>query len=379
MLKGEPMGTKRTISRTKAELQSGGVRIPVELLDEFDAKYNSAPDMRKGRCIFYLKPPDGSDRLIPVFVLNGKATENTPFHLVKSNSHFEVWKGDEKFTEVVFMPRPKYYDKLTSDGVPMCKIAYIGEPGLFRTAVNQSCDYVKMGKACKFCAVTSWWNASLEKTATQVAEVAKAAFDEGVMEDMFVTTGTVLTDGRGIEAIVETMKQVRSKGVDVPIEAQFQPPLDYGYLQALKDVGVVTVSCNVECFDPSLREWLMPMKGQIPISKYTETWDKCRAIFGENEVFNTVVVGIGESDESILSGIEMAASHGVITLTEPLFAARESKLADSAPPDADRMLRIYEESAKIFRKHGLSPFGAGAGCAKAGGYTALREVMKFGV
>jgi biotin synthase-related radical SAM superfamily protein len=135
----------------------------------------------------------------------------------------------------------------------------------------------------------------------------------------------------------------------------------------------------VECFDESLREWLMPMKGQIPISTYVEVWEKCVKIFGPNEVFNTIVVGTGESDESILKGVEMAASHGVITLTEPLFAAQESKMADAIPPSPDRMMHIYEGCAKIFDKYGLSPFGAGAGCAKAGGYTALREVIKYGV
>jgi radical SAM protein (TIGR04043 family) len=329
--------------------------------------------------IFYLQPPENKNRLIPVFVLNGKYSDATPYHLVKANDHYEIWFNDSKFTDITLMPRPKYYDKLTSDGKPMYKIAYIGEPGLFRTAVNQVCDYVKMGKACKFCAVTNWWQADMEKTSDQLAEVAKEAFAEGIVEDMFITTGTVLTAGRGIEQIIETIKKIQAVGVNVPIEAQFQPPMDYDYLKALKGTGVVTVSSNIECFDEGLRAWLMPMKGQIPISKYVETWEKCIDIFGPNEVFNTIVVGTGESNESILKGVEMAASHGVITLTEPLFAASESALADAAPPSPERMMRIYDGCAKIFAKYGLSPFGAGAGCAKAGGYTALREVIRYGI
>ena len=367
------------LARTKTELQSSGVRVPEELLEELEAKYNTAPDMRAGRMILYLTPPDNLKRLVPVFILNGKFADKTPYHVKKVNSHYEIWRNNEKFTDISMMPRPKYYDKLTSDGIPMFKIAYIGEPGLFRTAVNQTCDYVKMGKPCKFCAVTNWWKADLKKTSTQLAEAAAAAFAEGVVEDMFITTGTVLTSGRGIEAILDTIEHIKAAGVKVPIEAQFQPPPDPGFLQALKDAGVVTVSSNVECFDESLREWLMPMKGKIPISDYVAVWEKCVKIFGPNEVFNTIVVGIGESDESILKGVEMAASHGVITLTEPLFAAQESKLADAVPPPAGRMMHIYEKCAEIFRKYGLSPFGAGAGCAKAGGYTALREVIKYGV
>ncbi|HSW58029.1 MAG TPA: radical SAM protein, partial [Dehalococcoidales bacterium] len=312
------------------------------------------------------------------FILNGKFADNTPYYLKKAGADYEIWEENRKYADIALMPRPRYYDKLTTDGTLMFKVAYIGEPGLFRTAVNQACDYVKMGQSCRFCAVTNWWDAKLEKTPAQVGEVAAAAYSEGVVEDMFITTGTVLTPGRGIEQILETIKMVKAAGVNVPVEAQFQPPEDMAYLQELKNNGVTTVSCNVECFDESMRTWLMPMKGKLPISQYVAVWDKMVDIFGLNEVFNTLVVGTGESDESILKGVEMAASHGVITLTEPLFAARESKLADYVPPSADRMMRIYEECAKIFARYGLSPFGAGAGCAKAGGYTALREIIKYG-
>jgi radical SAM protein (TIGR04043 family) len=367
------------IARIKTNLQSTGVRVPAELVGELEQRYNTAPDMRRGRMIFYLVPPEKSNRLIPVFVLNGKYSENTPYHLVKAGERYEIWRDGESYCKISLMERPRYYDKLTSDGQLMNKIAYIGEPGLFRTAVNQVCDYVRMGRACKFCAVTNWWQASLKKTSTQLAETAREAYAEGVIEDLFITTGTVLTPGRGIEAILEAVKQIQEVGVRVPVEAQFQPPEDFAYLEALKEAGVVTVSCNVESFDEALRGWLMPMKGQIPISRYVETWRKCLELFGPNEVFNTIVVGTGESDDSILKGVEMAASQGVITLTEPLFAAQESALADATPPTPERMLRIYQGCASIFAKYGLSPFGAGAGCAKAGGYTALREVIRYGV
>ena len=30
----------------------------------------------------------------------------------------KIWRDDQKFTEITLMPRPKYYDKLTSDGQP---------------------------------------------------------------------------------------------------------------------------------------------------------------------------------------------------------------------------------------------------------------------
>ena len=77
------------ISRIKTELQCKGVRVPEDLVTGMEAKYNTAPDMRRGRMIFYLQPPGNINRLIPVFVLNSKYTEDTPFHLGKTGETYE--------------------------------------------------------------------------------------------------------------------------------------------------------------------------------------------------------------------------------------------------------------------------------------------------
>jgi hypothetical protein len=46
-------------SQKETELQSNGVKVPLDLLDELEAKYNTAPGMRDGRMIIYLNPFSG--------------------------------------------------------------------------------------------------------------------------------------------------------------------------------------------------------------------------------------------------------------------------------------------------------------------------------
>ena len=142
------------LGRKKTELQAKGVKIPEELFDELENEWN-APAVRNGRFVFCLESPDDGT-LTTVLIINGKFVEKSPFHMVKNDlGMFEVWKDDEKYTDVVLLPRPKFYDNLTSDGVPMSDVAVIGEPNHLRSVLNQRCGYQQIGKACKFCAIES--------------------------------------------------------------------------------------------------------------------------------------------------------------------------------------------------------------------------------
>jgi biotin synthase-related radical SAM superfamily protein len=122
----------------------------------------------------------------------------------------------------------------------------------------------------------------------------------------------------------------------------------------------------------------MPVKGRIPVSTYVKTWEKCLEIFGENEVFTVAIAGIGETDESLIQGIEMAASHSVMTFLVPHSPAIGAVYEDMEAPDADRVLFLYERAAAIYEKHGLDIFACRAGCVRGGGFSAIKDVARFG-
>ena len=149
------------------------------------------------------------------------------------------------------------------------------------------------------------------------------------------------------------------------------------HAKATVKAGVTTVSCNIECFDESLRPEILPAKGRIPIITYEKTWEKCLDIFGKNEVFTVVVVGIGEGDESILGGVEMAASHGVMTYLVPHSPAIGAVYKDMEAPDADRMLSLYAQAAAIYKKYRLDICACRAGCVRGSGFSAIKDVARF--
>jgi biotin synthase-related radical SAM superfamily protein len=358
------------LGRIKTDLQTHGVIVPPGLQDELEREWN-APAIKNGRFVFCLKSPvDG--HLTTVLIINGKFADNSPFHLVKSGpGEFEVWKDYVKYTEVVMLPRPKFYDRKTSDGVPMSDIAVIGEPNHLRSVLNQRCVYQQLGKACKFCAVESWWAGYRDKSPAHVAEVAEAAYKEGMAKHVTLSTGTKLTTGKGLEDLVATAKIIHQKAPKATMTLNFEPVTDYGLLEELllegKKAGATTALCNIECFDESMREDIMPLKGTHSIETYIKVWEKCTEIFDHNEVYTMAIAGLGESDESILKGVELAASHGVVCSIVPHTPMRKAVYEDMSPPEVSRVLYLYEEALPIYDKYGLRLYGGTGGI-----YTSLK-------
>ncbi|HJX12375.1 MAG TPA: radical SAM protein [Dehalococcoidales bacterium] len=370
-----------TVVRKKAEMQSRGVRIPPELVGELETKYN-ATAVRTGRMVLCLESTAGDGGLIPAFIVNGKRADTSPLHLVKNGpGHYEVWMDDEKYTDVTLLPRPGFYDDVTAGGIPRYKLAVIVGPGHLRSVVTQGCHYYRLGKACRFCAVQHWWDANIEKTPSDIADTVAAGAREGLVQHVSLTTATLDTGGKGLEGLVETAGLISAR-VKVPMMIEFEPLGDDSLLDSLlregKRAGVTTVSCNIECFDEGLRPEVMPAKGRIPVAAYIETWEKCREIFGANEVFTVAVVGIGEADESILKGVEMAAAQGVMTFLVPHSPAIGAAYEDMAAPGADQMLSLYARAVAIYEKYGLNLCASRAGCVRGGGFSAIKDVARFG-
>jgi radical SAM protein (TIGR04043 family) len=371
-----------SVVKKKVELQARGVRIPKKLISELETRYN-APAVRTGRIVLCLESPEKDGEFISVFIVNGKRTQTSPLHMVRNGSNkYEVWLGDEKYTDITLLPRPKFYNITTSSGVPMYKVAVIVSPGHIRSVVNQRCYYQQIAKACQFCAVQHWWDANMEKAPSEIADTVAAGVIEGVVEHVSLTTATLGTRGKGLEDLVETARLIQERA-KVPIMLEFEPIGDYSLLDSLlqkaKYAGVTTVSCNIECFNEDLRQKVMPAKGKIPLATYVKTWEKCLDTFGGNEVFTVAIVGIGEENESILRGVEMAASHGVMTHLVPHSPAIGAIYEDMESPSADRMISLYEQVIAIYEKHGLNLCACQAGCVRGGGFSAIKDVARFGI
>jgi biotin synthase-related radical SAM superfamily protein len=82
--------------------------------------------------------------------------------------------------------------------------------------------------------------------------------------------------------------------------------------------------------------------------------EKAVLIFGKNRVSSNFILGLGESDECVISGVNRLAQIGVIPNLRPIsphpLRAREVIVER---PSAERLLKLASSTKRILEDHGL--------------------------
>ena len=347
-------------TKLKIDLQAHGLRIP----DGLSARAGGAG------------PADG----ITVFIEDITATvptgglyvERSPYSLRQEGSAWVLLKDGKRVCSLEVAPEPAFYDGFTSDGVSFKKIALRhGRDGIGSTVV-QDCVYNE--KACMFCAI----ELSRERGATtpvkspeHVSEVAKAAEEEGYSH-IVLTTGTSNIKDRGILHLARCATAVKSN-TDMRVHVQFEPPEDLGLVD---EIGAVADSAaiNVETMDSLVLRRVAPGKAMTSFARYRETWERAVEVFGRGQVTSFLLIGLGESAQSVLEGCRQMTTRGVFPMLMPLRPIRGTPMESWSPPDAAQTSEIYESAAEMVRATGLRASECLAGCVCCGACSAFTEI-----
>jgi len=299
--------------KTLVELQSFGARLDVPVGD-------------RGRCggagpsddkAFLL---DGIPAMVPT--LGGFAQES-PYAVIRSDDgKYSVTSNGRTVMPVEFVSTPKFYDLKTKDGISYKEIAVLHGLDVLATTVSQRCvRWRRDGERCHFCAIEN----SLEsgttislKTPEQLAEVAEAAVRLDGVKHMIMTTGTMNYHDMGVKYLINCTRAIKDIVPDLGIQVQFEPPENLDDMKLLYEAGVEAVGIHLESFSQDTRERITPGKATISIERYFEAFKKAVSIFGRNQVSTYIIVGFGDSEESIVEGCRQIAELGVYPFVVPL-------------------------------------------------------------
>ncbi|MEM8809598.1 MAG: MSMEG_0568 family radical SAM protein, partial [Cyanobacteria bacterium P01_G01_bin.38] len=155
-----------------------------------------------------------------------------------------------------FPKQPQFYGLKTAEGIPYWKIALLHSHNVLATTVLQTCiRYENRKTACQFCAIGQSLAAErtiAQKTPAQLAEVAEAAVRLDGVEHMIMTTGTPNTTDRGAAYLTDCAQAIRAR-VNLPIQAQCEPPNDFRWFERLRTAGVDSLGMHLEAADPAVR------------------------------------------------------------------------------------------------------------------------------
>jgi radical SAM protein (TIGR04043 family) len=349
------------------ELQSSGLRLASPQASGLSRRGGAGPSDHKAIVV------DGVTLMVPVHT-------NSAFHSEfvaaepDANGTSVLKRGTIPVASVTFAKAPRFYALQTLDGIPYSQIATLHGTDVLATTVLQTCiRYESRKKACKFCAIGQSLAArrTIErKTPEQLAEVARVAVLLDKVKHMVLTTGTPPTPDRGAAILCESARAIRA-AVDLPIQAQCEPPDDDIWFERMREAGIDTLGMHLEVIDEAVRARVMPGKAGLPVSRYMRAFEAAVRVFGRGQVSTYILAGLGDSAQTILDTARELIALGVYPFVVPFVPISGTPLEDHPAPTPEFMRSILAPLGAMTREAGLRATDIKAGCGKCGACSSL--------
>ena len=305
----------------------------------------------------------------------GPFVTHSPFSLIRNNGKHVLLDNGSALTEVSITPSPQYYALETADGIPYKHIALLHGSNCLASTVLQECTYWNTTERCRFCGIEISLQSNSttqKKTPQQLLEVAQAASRLGTISHITLTAGSQADSTTEVEHLTSCCTHLKS-GTDLPIHVQIMPPRQPGLLEFLKQSGADTIGIHVESFDPAVLNKIAPCKTHYSLQDFISSWRESVRLFGSNQVSSFIILGLGETSQSVIEGVKLLCDMGVYPFIVPLRPIPGTPLEMNHPPDPDYMISIYEEAAAILKRSGLSWKNSKAGCVRCGACSGLPD------
>ena len=275
--------------------------------------------------------------------------------------------------------RPRFYDLVTTDGVPFHQLARLHGTDVLATTVVQTCIRYEESQRCRFCAIEASLRAGATtavKSPGQLAEVARAAVDLDGVTQMVMTTGTTNGVDRGARHLARCVAAVTAAVPELRVQVQCEPPGDLSVIADLARAGATSIGIHVESLDDEVRRRWMPGKATVPLAEYRAAWAEAVEVFGWNRVSTYLLVGLGEDPDELVAGATELIAMGVYPFVVPFRPlAGTLAAADGASAPAPALLAdVTARVARALEEAGMRGADQGAGCAACGACSALSTV-----
>lgn len=289
-----------------------------------------------------------------------KFVQRTPYNLLRTSEGYIVFDERHDFTYPVRLAsKPLWYDRLTTRGVPMSRIATL-QGTCFSVYLGARCRFWTMKEPlnCKFC--TSGLNLGVEeeetKTVEDVVETALAAREESQVTFAHLNGGYQGVDAlRKIFPYLEGLK--RQSGLLVGL--QFTPERDLTLYDRAIELGADHLSFCFEFYDPAYFTRYLPGKARLlGRASFFRAMEYGARKMGMGKVSGEIIAGV-EPVEATLRAIEYIIGAGafpMVCIFRPLVGAQ---MQDDPPPRYADMLRVFRHVYRTCRAHrfpiGIAP------------------------
>ena len=211
---------------------------------------------------------------------------------------------------------------------------------------------------CKFCPVPKLQGRV--KSDDEIMQMVRDGINNPKLSAISITSGVWETPEEEARKISRVIRLIRDEIGDLEVPIGVSIYATEGSSEMLKEAGAVEVKYNIETVDREIFEKVCP---GLSFDHIINALEHAVTVFGRNHVFSNILIGMGESDETIIQGMDMLASKGVIPIlrkTNP-HPLRSGEIMIELV-SAARLLKLAGEQRRILEKYGLDSKKALTGC-----------------
>lgn len=223
--------------------------------------------------------------------------------------------------------------------------------------------YKNCSSGCLFCPLT-YTSSNLHYSWKEIQHTILQNISRGIKSISFTTS---CPHGKTQDELVNEIADIAFKtqnlvGEDISLGASLKIPSKKQLLR-LKQAGITEIRLNLETYNMILAQQLMPNKD---VNEILHSIEDAVNIFGKEKVSSNIIIGLGESDDDILDGVNKLAEIGALSTLYP-YDSIEGLHGQFKRPLAKQIYYLATEQKKILQKYNLNPLEAKTMCCACAG------------
>ena len=274
--------------------------------------------------------------------------EQGEFELVQKDDHFSLLRHGTHFLDRVEISPALFHSP---------------EQAFFN--LEQACIY-----RCAFCTSPRLGKDVLKDlTPQKVVDMIVDASQRPDLKAVALTSAVSREPSETVRKMEFVVREVRRRlGPEMPIGVE-------PYIARLEDIdllkaaGADEIKLNIETYDEDI---FAKVCGEQDLAWILQALTYAVQVFGRGQVTSNIIIGMGESDENVLAGVEALAQLGVVPSLRPLRVndinrqpLREA-IGEVPPVTPERLLRLNRAAKEILKKHGLTTMSYRTMCHECG-------------
>ncbi len=304
--------------------------------------------------------------------------EQNPYIVDLVDGRLALVDGGETVEFVDLWPKPLYYDKKTSCGVPMSHIAS-ARPQRLNIFQSSFCHFWADKKECRFCDIVNHTRQQKDALGVptrlkprDVSETIREALREpGRFTGICLTAGSVIKGNEifdhEVDYYIETLHAIGENFASKKFPSQLIASAfnEKQLARLYEETGLMSYTSDLEVLGEEMFNWICPGKAEsVGYQEWKKRLIRAVDIFGRGNVGTGLVGGVelarphgftSEDDalESTLSEAEYLAQHGVTTVYIVWVPRPGSYFRDQQNPSLEYYVRLSRGLHNLRVKYNL--------------------------